>query len=42
MGGQDTINFRYADDTGLMAESDEIVKKQLNAVDTESEKQYAW
>ena len=38
MGGRDTNNLRYADDTTLMAESEEKLKSLLMRVEDENEK----
>ena len=38
MGGRDTNNLRYADDTTLMAESEEKLKSLLMRVKEESER----
>ena len=38
MAGRNVINFRYADDTTLMAESEEELKSLLMKVKEESEK----
>ena len=38
MAGRNVINFRYADDTTLMAESEEEIKSLLMKVKEENEK----
>ena len=38
MAGRNVINFRYADDSTLMAESEEEIKSLLMKVKVESEK----